>query len=204
MEFPLHKNPKKLVDFFGIIQSEQVPSKVNKDFLHLHNFKSSYDESIPKIMEQLEFVGSGRTPNERWKRYRDASQSKKVMAEAIRIAYAEMFKVFSNPLQKSKDELKNFFKGKTDLNDEQIGNLVATFDALCSLADFNQTSDDTSSSPTEDISQKSNGEGAVKIQKVIGHGQYTVNLNIQLQLPETTNPDVYDKLFESMKKHLFS
>jgi len=30
----------------------------------------------------------------------------------------------------------------------------------------------------------------------------SINLNIQLQLPETTNPEVYDKLFESMKKHL--
>jgi len=33
-------------------------------------------------------------------------------------------------------------------------------------------------------------------------GNCSINLNIQLQLPETTNPDVYDKLFESMKKHL--
>jgi hypothetical protein len=40
--------------------------------------------------------------------------------------------------------------------------------------------------------------------RVSDYGQFSINLNIQLQLPETTNPDVYDKLFESMKKHLLT
>jgi len=44
-----------------------------------------------------------------------------------------------------------------------------------------------------------------EVQKMVSdYGQFSINLNIQLQLPETTNPDVYDKLFESMKKHLLT
>jgi hypothetical protein len=206
MEFPLHKNPKKLIEFFGIIQTEQVPTKVNKDFLKIHNFKSSYDEAIPKIMEQLDFVGSSRIPTDRWKRYRDTSQSKKIMAESIRKTYSELFNVYSNPIEKNKDDLRNFFKGKTTFDDEHINSIIATFEVLCSLADFSQIAEGSFTEPVVDISQSGvESQRAAKIpRKTMEHGQYTVNLNVQLQLPETTNPEVYDKLFESMKKHLFS
>jgi|SRR5208282_3907919 len=206
MEFPLHRNPKKLKVFFEIVQKEQIPPKVDKNFLQVHKFKSSYDEAIPKIMEQLDFVSSSRIPTERWKQYRDASKSKKIMAESIRSAYSELFNVYSNPIEKSKDDLKNFFKGKTDFDDEHIDFLVQTFEILCSLADLNQVAGGSSPQPIS-ISPPNGGEvqNNTKLPiKSMGNGQYTINLNIELQLPETTNPEVYDKLFESMKKHLFS
>jgi hypothetical protein len=210
MEFPLHKNPKKLVDFFGIVQKEQVPDKVNKEFLHVHKFASSYDEAIPKILVQLDFVNSARIPSEKWRRYRDASQSKRVMGEAIRIAYAELFKVYSNPLEKSRVDLSNFFKGKTELDEKNVNYVITTFEQLCSMASFNQNGELPSSTITDDPSNHPPDievplqQQRPPIKTGCGTNQYTVNLNIELQLPETTNPDVYDKLFESMKKHLFS
>jgi hypothetical protein len=206
MEYPLHRNPKKLIEFFGIIQKERVPEKANLEFVKLHSFRSSYDEAIPKILKQLDFVDSSRTPNDRWKQYRDASQSKKIMAKSIRSAYSELFNVYSNPTEKSDEDLKNFFKGKTEFDDEHINFLIETFKVLCTLADFNQVANESDAESASVISKSGvESQNNVKIpKKTMEHGQYTVNLNIQLQLPETTNPEVYDKLFESMKKHLFS
>lgn len=36
-----------------------------------------------------------------------------------------------------------------------------------------------------------------------GFGHPTVNINIQLQLPETDKPEVYEELFKALRKHLF-
>jgi hypothetical protein len=35
-------------------------------------------------------------------------------------------------------------------------------------------------------------------------GGVTVNVNIRLELPATQDADVYDKIFESLKKHILS
>jgi hypothetical protein len=69
-----------------------------------------------------------------------------------------------------------------------------------------KTTDDEIHSEDEVTSFIPDMESTSNIRKIpkkpLDYGQYSINLNIQLQLPETTNLDVYDKLFESMKKHL--
>jgi len=204
MDFPLHKNPKKLLTFFDVVRKEQVPDKVNKDFLKAHHFTSSYDESIPTILEQLDFVNSARIPKDRWKNYRDASQSKRVMGEAIRFAYADLFKTYSNPLEKNSADLVNFFRSKTDLDEKNVNYVVKTYESLVSIASFDQNEGGGLPDTEPPEKPKDRGQDNNFGKKGSGNGQYTINLNIQLQLPESTNPEVYDKLFESMKKHLFS
>lgn len=46
------------------------------------------------------------------------------------------------------------------------------------------------------------GNSALK-QQVNGPGHPTVNINIQLQLPGTDKPEVYEELFKALRKHLF-
>ncbi len=201
MDFPNHAVPDKLDKLFQTINREQVPQKANRAFLRLHGFKSSNDDQIPKMLRLLGFTDGSNTPTEIWRRYH-GSASKNVMAEAVQYAYQDLFSNLSNPHERRDYELANYFKYSTGFDEVKVRSLINTFRKLCSFADF---SDNTTQGFDLDEGEN-NTNGDDKPKKIVNHnlGKYSINLNIQLHLPETTNSDVYDKLFESMKKHLIA
>lgn len=55
------------------------------------------------------------------------------------------------------------------------------------------------------ISEKKTPKGLSQLnQQLSSKSNVTINLNIQLTVPETTDEEVYNKFFEAMKKHLLS
>jgi len=198
MTFPFHQNPKKLIDFFNRIQKEQKPEKVNKNYLKSLAFKSSYDDKIPSVLKSLGFIDQNGTPTERWQKYRDVSQAKGIMGIALFEGYKGLFSTFSDAQTKSDDDITNYFKANTDEDEDTVKRMVQTFKTLCTLATFEELPTFTAEEPS--LKKPSMTEGNKQLSIPQG---FVVNVNIQLQLPETSNSEVYDKLFESMKKHLF-
>jgi hypothetical protein len=88
--------------------------------------------------------------------------------------------------------------------DSQVGRaIIATFWTLKQGADFEAKPDEGSAgtpaitppAPTGDNNTPPARDGQEDVQLRIG---YTINLN----LPETTNPDVFNAIFKSLKEHL--
>jgi len=200
MEYPLHNNPAKLEKLFETIHKQQVPPKGTRDYFRVHGFTSSYDGAIPKLLAMLGFVDGKKIPTDTWRNFR-GSQFKFVMADAIRHAYPDLFQTYSDPHQQDRNDLIYFFKIKTGYDESKVNLILNTFEKLCSLAEFSSKA--LPDGGTEETEEEDIDIGETKIAKRSDNGHYSINLNIQLQLPETNNPDVYDKLFESMKKHLF-
>jgi hypothetical protein len=63
-----------------------------------------------------------------------------------------------------------------------------------------------SKQPKQNEKTKESNEGNLaKLNQQLGtKNNMTINLNIQLTVPETTDEEVYNKFFEAMKKHLLS
>jgi len=198
-EFPYTPNPAKVAPFMKKIQTVGVPEKVTLRFIESIGFKSKNDRYLKTVIEFLGFVDSSGEPQPTWNGYRDTSRSPIVLAQAVRRAYASLFAMYEDAYRKDDEALRNFFKSNTSLADRTVGFVVRTFKSLCELADFTSEAD-VDLPPPQD---------AKRLESVKGVGLpspqgMTLNVIIQLTLPPDKDGVVYDKFFESLKKHLLS
>ena len=192
---------KNLPAIFESIKGAQAPDKFTVRFLESLEFKSNADRLIIGVLKALNFLGEDGRPSERYFRFLDQTQSEIVLADAIREAYADLFQVNTTAQNLSKQEVIGKFKtlSQGQYSDSVLDKMAMTFTALCSLADFKTKpalEQGTTDKPPED--QQHPPKADVKQGLSLGGLHY----NIQLILPETRDPKVYDALFRSLKEHL--
>lgn len=197
-EFPYHQKTAKVRDFLTKIQTVGVPEKVTHKYIVSIGFKSSNDRSnIPRILRFLGLTDSSNVPTERWETCADPEKARTELASAIRKGYWELFQTYPDAQRIDRGALMDFFKSRTDLAESTVTLVVRTFSTLCELADFGP-------SPEPPPPEPPPGPSPDKLvhKAVAGAGGITINLNIQLTLPDTKDETLYDRFFESLKKHL--
>ena len=195
-EFPYSPQPAKIKSFFATIQGVGVPPKVNLKYLESLGFKSSNDRYSIGILKFIGFLEAGGIPSDRWRDYRSKLAAPKVLAVALRVAYEDLFNIYEDAYRKDDEVLRDYFSARTTVAARTQELMVGTFRALCELADFG-------AAPPEVIAEKPVGL-AVPGAGVPSAGITAININIQLTLPPTDDPAVYDNLFAALKKHLLS
>ena len=123
------------------------------------------------------------------------------MAQGIRIGYGDLFSTYTDAHRKDREALYAYFSSKSGKAKTTVDLMVNTFTNLCALADFEA---EAPVFPQTNIGQTSpQTQAAVNVVTQKGITP-ELHINIQLHLPPTTDPAVYDNLFKSMKKHLLS
>jgi len=128
------------------------------------------------------------------------------MATGVKEAYSEVFETYPDAHLQGDDTLKGFFRYKTGLSDKTIGCILRTFRTLVEFSDF-ATSEPVSSLPDPVVEPKVkvySDEKSVALSERRGNADITVNVNIQLVLPDTKDQTLYDRFFESLKRHILS
>lgn len=204
-DFPYTTVLNKLKTFLKKIQDIGIPDIVDKKLLASSGFSGSNDSTIIPVLKFIGFIDDNGKPTSRWTQYRDKARAGKVIAEAINEAYSELFTLYPDANNRSTDELKNFFSTKTTAGSRAVSQTVSTFKSLCENADFSEVPSKITEKP-EIISTKKEEINIAKIKKEISGFEtgITININIQLTLPETTDETVYNKFFEALKKHLLT
>src|SRR6266705_2328103 len=82
------------------------PAKVDKKWLESLGFKASNDVALLRILKALGFLDAANSPTDTWQAYRDKSRSKRVMAEAVRSAYPDLFSTYPNACHVSDDNMR--------------------------------------------------------------------------------------------------
>ncbi|MDO8618548.1 MAG: DUF5343 domain-containing protein [Candidatus Daviesbacteria bacterium] len=189
---------------FEKIQEASVPTKFNRDFLStMLGLKSSSHHALISFLKRLDFIGQDNVPSENYKEYRDATKSKRIMAAAIRKAYSDLFtsNEYANSLEKT--ELKEKIKTITGISEKgsTLDSMVNSFIELVKLADFqgeNIPPKKAPDEPKQESAQKSNVTSRDFLDKL--GISYTINLN----LPATTDIEVFNAIFKSLKENLLS
>jgi hypothetical protein len=210
--YTYHVNPVNLKKFLQHIQSAGVPSsKVTFQYISSVGFKGSNDRSIITVLKAIGFLDNSGHPTDTWRAYRNKSQSKKVLAAALRRAYATLFTTYPDANRKDTEALRNFFSSHTSVGEGALGYMVRTFKTLADMADFESPAEtlpevEGEVEEQEQTEEKEEKGGAVVKRKVVTTtpNGMTVNINIQLQIPATDKAEVYDSFFAAMKKHLLS
>lgn len=193
---------KNLPDIFAAMQGAQAPEKFTQSFLESLEFKSTSDRLIIGLLKTLGFLDDAGKPKDRYFRFLDQTQSAKVIAEAVRDAYQDLFKVNVKANEMTKSDVINKLKtlGQGQIGDSVLDKMAMTFTALVKLGDFQ-----SSSAPVPPPQDARNNEGQEDKRSPTEHPTLKLGglvYNIQIVLPESRDPGVYDALFQSLRRHL--
>ena len=192
---PYTPSPKNVKEFFKAIQSLGIPPRVDRAYLPTIGFKSSNDRYLIGVVKDLGFIDASGVPTQIWHDFRDKDKAPKVMASAIKTAYADLYATYPNADEKDDKALQNYFTPKMKVAVSVARFMVRTFRHLCEFADIK------AAQVVEPVTTPAALKGAAA--PPTGVRPVTININIQLQLPATEDVSIYDKLFEALKKHLF-
>jgi hypothetical protein len=193
------------------IQAAQAPSRFTQRFLEGLGFANTNDRAIINVLKALGFLDDAGVPQARYHRYLDQTQSALVLAEGIREAYEDLFRVNRNAHTMNATEVKNKMKTLSEgaFTDRVLTQMAGTFTTLVKAADFKSppattpAADSGSEPPTP---EEGNGgsdvlpPGPPPSNGASPFGSLAYNINIQL--PESRDPAVYNAIFKALREHL--
>jgi len=193
--------------FDGIVKAA-VPAKFTQDFISsvLGLKSTSYRAMIP-MLKRLGFIDQANAPTEAYKKYRDEALSGAVMAAQLKIAYPELYRAHEFAQKLGITELQGKLRtvlGASE-DDPVIPKVAQTFAALVKLANFDQTVPQADVADTSKLKRELKGSAndATEQESLGSAGKrfglsYTINLN----LPATTEVEVFNAIFKSLREYI--
>jgi hypothetical protein len=189
------------------IKAAPTPPKFTQDFLHTKlGITSSSARPIVPFLKKLGFVDESSTPTDRYKRFRNPSSSQQAAAEGLKEAYRVLYDSNEYAHDLSPNDLEGLIVQVTGLDkaNQALKAIVGSFNAVKSFSSFDE--DANADSEFSDVAQTPNLSGGAPATVHIGASQigrrinisYTINLN----LPETTNIEVFDAIFQSLDRNI--
>ena len=136
----------QLPEVFKRIADGQAPEKFTTQHLKDLGFGSSNFRAVIPLLKALGFLSADGSPTPRYHEYRNSSQSKKIMGEAVRDAYGDLFTIKAKPTAGDRKLIEGKFKSVHNATPNTAKLMASTFYALLELADL--------SSPTEPKKEK--------------------------------------------------
>lgn len=199
---------------FQAIQGAQAPPRFTMKFLEGLGFSNSNDRATINVLKGLGFLEDSGIPTKRYHQYLDQSQSATILAEAIREAYADLFRVNRAAQTMTATDVKGKMKTLSEgqFTDRVLTQMAMTFTTLVKLADFSSAAASTNITTTPDRTAKDNVE-ATPLPPILPTqngvtdtvplaARFGLMYNINIHLPESRDQAVYDALFKAMKEHL--
>lgn len=198
--------PSFIAPVLDAIKKASVPANFTIDFLQTKlGFKTSSANAMIPLLKKLGFLTQDGIPTESYKKYRHSIHGPSTLAAAIREAYKELFMANEYAYKLSRGEVEEIVKTMTGAKEDSrvVAAIAATFDELCKLAEFEAGSIITE--PKPDVTLEKTDEKSLVLPPQVPalHGKklnlsYTINLN----LPSTTDIEVFNAIFKSLKEHL--
>lgn len=189
------------------IQKAATPKKVTGDFVKsILKIPGGSGDQILSYLKKIGFAGTDGTPTALYTKFRNPTTAGIAAAEAIKTAYAALYKHNEYMHTLSNDELIGLVVQETGKSHDEtaVGLIVSAISGLKKFADFNAANSNDMGSKYSVVERENNDEAPTKISpEPTGIGLnlgYTINLN----LPATTDITVFNAIFKSLKENLLS
>jgi len=190
---------KRLPEMMSAIQDAGVPPRFTNEFLKSLSFKSTNDRAFISVLKGIGFIDDSGAPTEKYKAYKNKSEAKGVLGQALKNSYEDLFLANEKANDLSIEKLKGIFATKTGKGDSVVQQMAATFKALASMAEFGEAQPKQKPKIVEESNTdiKENHQ-SYELKKAGAEFHY----NIQIHLPVTKDISVYNAIFKSIKEHL--
>jgi len=206
---------KNLQPFLDALRRAQAPGKVALRFIHDLGFKSTNDRLFIPLLKAMKFLDESGKPTARYHSFLDDNEWKRVLADGVRDAYADLFRINKNAHAFTREQLVGKIKslGEGKLSPAVLGNMSKTFLQLVKLADFSQPPSEAPLGP--ELPEEPNDEAAEAANASVGAGlspkpqdnmavsSPSLVYRIEIVLPAVRDQLVYDAIFRSVRQHLF-
>lgn len=199
-KLPYVVQPGSIKKILEKVIDAKTPDRFTSDFLETKlGFRGGNFRQFIPLAKKLSLLNSDGTPTELYKAFRNPTTSKASMAEAIRNGYRELFDRNEYAGSLNKDDLKGLVVEVTglDAKDQVVGLICRTLDMLKSLADFEQklsAAQPEEGTPKPEEASRAGGKDSDVDLRL----SYTINL----VLPKTDDPAVFNAIFKSLREHL--
>ncbi len=190
------------------IKTASVPEKFSHDFVSTKlTMKGGPPRSTIPFIKKMGLVTSDGTPTQRYHEFRNRDKSSLAIADCMREVYVTLFEMNEYVYELDNTSLKRLIIEATGAEPDStpVTKTLATFNALNKMADFDKKKTPLS----EEKEQKDDVQNNTPM--TIHNSQppetksseginlsYTINLN----LPATTDIEVFNSIFKSLKQHL--
>lgn len=212
---------KNLPAFLDAIRKARAPEKLSLKFIEDLGFKSTNDRLFISVLKGLGFIEDNGVPKQRYFDFLDDGRWQSVLADGVREAYEDIFRLNKKANTLSRSELTGKLKSLTQgkYSDNIIGNMTKTFTELVKLANFDAIVPPSTVEvdPESDLPKEANGGGLDEEAKggarvpakpstdsPSNHGRLidSMTYRIEIILPANRDKAVYDAIFRSLKEHL--
>jgi len=212
------KNTETLLE---AIKAAKAPPKFTQRFLEDLGFKSTTDRLYINVFKALGLLSPDGVPTTRYYEFLDPSQSGRVLAEALEEAYADLFQLRRDAYRMERPELRGKIKTLTQgrVSDGVVDSMALTFLGFAKFADFDaphahpvavaegQAGEATGAGAAAGATAPSGSPGSPPFPTGSEAGPIRLGgfvYNVELHLPESRDPAVYEALFRALKSHLLS
>lgn len=214
---------KNLPSFLEAIKAARAPERFTLRFLEDIGFKSTNDRLFIGILKALKFLDENSVPTQRYFHFLDDTQSARILADGVRDAYEDLFRINKKANTMSVSEIQGKLKSLTEgkKSEKVIVNMARTFVELSKLADFSEgkgvhdhpkaivttqteslpkkhTESVIAPSPQVTLPEKEAVHPIIPTDRLIDAMTY----RIEIVLPPVRDKAVYDAIFRSLKEHL--
>ncbi len=202
------------------IREARRADRFTQDYLEtMLGIRGGNARAVIPLLKRMNFLNADGTPTPLYDRYRNDDTRALALAEGVRKAYDEIFNRNQFAFNLPKDKFASLVTEMTGLEkNSTVGKaVVGTFFTLKDGADFEgkpadepvelngaqmpdppATQSPAASPPAHPPAQPQFQTSPPQPDGVEFRVGYPINLN----LPETTNPDVFNAIFKSLKEHL--
>lgn len=201
-EFPYTTVHGKLKALLAKVREVGVPPKASVVWLKSIGFTSSNDASLLTVLKYIGMLDGSSVPTEVWRNYRGAHHGR-VLANAIRDGYSELFAVYPDAQSRSSTDIEHVISTSSSAGKQAIGKTVRTFQVLCEAADFSATGVQPPDAKPKATITPDPANAQLPPAQQSGDDGPSLHIDIQVHISPDSTPDQIDKIFESMAKHLY-
>jgi hypothetical protein len=204
---------KNLPKFLEALRNAQAPAKVTLRFVEDLGFASTNDRLFIPLLRAMKFIDESGKPTARYHTFLDGTLWKQVLADGVRDAYADIFRVNRNAQNLNREQLagkiRSLSEGKA--SPSVVNNTTKTFLELAKLADWATTNE---TAPTANdaadvvtvvepplMPAPADYPGMLSDAGAVGAAP-TLVYRIEIVLPAVRDQAVYDAIFQSARAHL--
>lgn len=202
IKFPPYLNAYNGIPvLFSKIREAQVPTKFTNDFLNtVLGLKSSSHRALIPLLKRLDFLDAAGSPTSAYKDYRGEQGKSTILADKLKKSYSDLYKASEYAHKQNKTDVENIIVRTTGASksDQQVNAVASTFLELVKLADFDGGPIQSPPPPEKE----SNGSPDVDVQLPELRAKFGLSYTINLNLPPTTEIEVFNAIFKSLKENL--
>lgn len=200
--YPYVLNNGKIAKLFEAVGNAAKPPRFSYEFLKNIGFPSSNDRAFVSLFRHLGLVNENAAPTAAYDEIRDETRRAFALGERIKEAYADLFAINTNIHKATDAEIRAAISRVTGKDAEYVARAYNTFRALLSLAKLD------GAKPQEVAKPEPGAPVAVETPTIEQppsdphRRSASLNYNIEIHLPATTDISVYNAIFKSLRDTL--